>query len=357
MILSSPNRFARRALLFAACAVFSSGLLFADALEDWQKITALDAGPQGNAPTRNEARKLLIRHFDLQEGSLRYFISKYPGDSHNFEARMRLSHLLAIRGDLEGKPDDYTRARKILDDLESASTTPADKRADVAYTRVTLFMHVTPNPDERQRDNLMAYIRKFQSDYPGDHRTGALLAEMATLYSSDPHKQREMLDEAMRYASSDALKRRINDDYRRLDMLGRPLALKFDSFQGTPVDIADYRGRVVLIYFFANWAPPSVMGLQEVQRISRSFPRKSFQLIGISLDESKDALAGTLKRTGLDCPVAFDGKGWESPLARSLGVNALPTAWLVDRKGNLRVLDAVENTEAAITQLLSEKGE
>ena len=57
----------------------------------------------------------------------------------------------------------------------------------------------------------------------------------------------------------------------------------------------------------------------------------------------------------IDFPVYFDGKGWESPLARSLGINALPTAWVLDRSGNLRTLNAMNSTEAIITQLLQEK--
>ena len=66
--------------------------------------------------------------------------------------------------------------------------------------------------------------------------------------------------------------------------------------------------------------------------------------------------SGILQELGFR-PVAFDGKGWESPLVRSLGINSLPTLWIVDRKGNLRALNARTDREASalIAQLLRER--
>ena len=58
-----------------------------------------------------------------------------------------------------------------------------------------------------------------------------------------------------------------------------------------------------------------------------------------------------MKSRALTWPVAFDGKGWESPLVRGLGINALPTVWLLDARGRLRSLNALENTVAQIRQL------
>jgi len=353
MLFFSLHNVSRAALVILAILVIPV-MARADADADWKAIVALDGGPGGNAQDREDARRLLIQHFDRQEHALRSFIAAYPADPHNFEAHMRLSHLLAIRSDIEGNPAYYAAARKVLDDLEKPGAGPADKLADVDYARITLFMHNMLTPDTRERDALMAYVRKFQKDFPADHRVGALLAEMATLYNSDPETQRGILEDAMRYADNNALKSRINDDFKRLAMLNRPLDLKFDSIQGASVDVARYKGKVVLVYFFANWATPSVMALPELKRMSDELPRGKFQMVGISLDKTREALDTTLKRTGIDCPIFFDGKGWESPLVRSLGINAIPAAWLVDREGNVRSLDAIDRTEALIRSLIEE---
>ncbi len=346
---------ARRILLTAFFCASLPALLLADAGEDWKKIIAMDAGPQAEAKTRDEALKLTLTHLEAQEKALRDFIAAYPGDEHGVEARMRLSHLLAIRSDLENKPELYAGAVKILDDLLASPALPREKKPDVAFARITLFMHRTQNPDDTERGTLLANVLKFKQDYPTDHRNGDLLAEIASLYDGEPEKKRNLLDEALRYADSEALKARINDDLKRLAMLGRPLKLKFDSVQGDAVDIGTYRGKVVLVYFFAGWSTPSILGLQSVKEIADTLPKNQFQLVCISLDDKKETLTTIIRRIGLTCPIYFDGKGWESPLARSLGINALPTVWLVDKKGNLRVLNAINNPEGLARGLMREE--
>ena len=58
-----------------------------------------------------------------------------------------------------------------------------------------------------------------------------------------------------------------------------------------------------------------------------------------------------LKARGITWPVAFDGKSWEGELVRSLGINALPTVWLLDKRGRLRVLNASAGTAELLRQL------
>ena len=79
------------------------------------------------------------------------------------------------------------------------------------------------------------------------------------------------------------------------------------------------------------------------------------EAIGISLDPTPEALAVTLKARNVTWPVIFDGKGWKSPLVRSLSLNALPTLWIVDRQGCLRTLNAKTESEALVRELLKEK--
>jgi hypothetical protein len=50
-------------------------------------------------------------------------------------------------------------------------------------------------------------------------------------------------------------------------------------------------------------------------------------------------------------PIAWDGKGWESPLVQALGINALPTTWLLDKEGVLRSLDALDETAEQLKKL------
>jgi hypothetical protein len=53
--------------------------------------------------------------------------------------------------------------------------------------------------------------------------------------------------------------------------------------------------------------------------------------------------------------VTWDGKGWDSPLMRALGINSVPTTWLLDKNGILRSLDALEDPNGQIRKLLGGK--
>ena len=328
----------------------------ADADADWKKITEMDAGPQSEAKTRDEALKLTLAHLAAQEKALRAYITDYPGDAHGVEARMRLSHILSIQSDLEGKEELYDTALKILEDMLASPALPPEKKADVSFARLTLFMHRVQNPGVKEREALLSQVMEFKKEYPSDSRNGEILAEIASAYDDDPDKKRDLLTEAQRYASTPELKARISDDFKRLGLLGRPLDIKFSSVQGDQVDMADYRGKVVLIYFFSGFSTPSIIGLQPVRDIAEELPKNQFQLIGISLDEKKETVLAIINKMGLKCPVYFDaaGKGWDSALPRSLGINELPTVWLVDKKGRLRVLNAVNNTEDLVKVLIQE---
>ena len=96
-------------------------------------------------------------------------------------------------------------------------------------------------------------------------------------------------------------------------------------------------------------------GIEEVEYLRKTFAKEPLGVIGISLDSTREALESTVKARGLTWPIIFDGKGWQSPLVRSLSMNALPTLWIFDRKGCLRTLNARTESESLVRELLLEK--
>ena len=95
----------------------------------------------------------------------------------------------------------------------------------------------------------------------------------------------------------------------------------------------DFRGRPLLVVFFADFSPPSTEALTRLQRVLGELPKDSVAAMGVSLDAKREALDEVIKSTSLTWPIAFDGKSWDGELVRSLGINALPTVWLCDKQG------------------------
>ena len=318
--------------------------------EDWQAVLALDAGPQAQSRTGAEAQAALLSHLAAQERALRAFITTHASDARQFDARLRLARLFALRGEIQNDTKLRNEAERGLAALEKTAT--PEQRAEIDFARLSQAMRRANSPETMDRDALLARARKFQSAHPADRRVPQILVEIATLFDSRPETKHKLLLEALPYASDEETKSRIADDLRRIALLGETLVLSGPSTDGKTIDISDYRGRVVIVSFFATWSPQSILALDALKRALAPLPKERVQLIAVSLDTKPEPLGELLKSRAVAWPVIRDGKGWESPLIRGFGINTLPTVWLVDREGKLRSLDALERTAGQVQKIL-----
>lgn len=330
-------------ILLAACLPMP---LRADLAADWAQIVALDAGPKAEVNSAEQFKIATLQHLERQENALRKFIVQYPEDTHTFSAYLRLAHLLAIRSDLKANEHDWAEAIKVLDELESR--TAPDSLSDVAFARISLSMIRLKPGNSKAIEEVLQKIREFQQAYPQDRRNGRLLVEIATLFDDQPARKESLLQQARLVAVDVEIKKRVEDDLKRVALVDKPLELQFTPVQGKAVDLNEYRGKVVFVVFFAQWSPPSLKAIEGLQAALKRLPQA--RALGISLDQDPGKLAAFAKSRGLDWPIACDGKGWGSPLARNYGINSLPTIWLVDRNGVLRRLNVRSDWEDAVRQ-------
>lgn len=333
--------------ILAASLALAASALAGTADEDWKAVTALDAGPQTQARTSGDGQAAIVAHLAAQEKALRTFIAAHDDDARAFEARLRLARLFALRGEVQGDGKLRAESERMLAALEKAAS--PEQRADIDFVRLSQAMRRANSPTTMDREALLNRTRKFQSAHPDDRRIPQILVEIATIFDGQPATKRKLLLEAQPLATTDETKSRIADDLRRVDLLGEVIALAGPSTtDGKPIDIAQYRGRVVIAAFFATWSPQSILALDSLKRSIAPFSKEHVQLIGISLDTKPEPLGELLKSRTVTWPIIRDGKGWESPLIRGLGINTLPTVWLIDREGKLRSLDALDDTSAQI---------
>lgn len=119
------------------------------------------------------------------------------------------------------------------------------------------------------------------------------------------------------------------------------------DFSGKPLKLSDYRGRVVLLYFWATWCKPCIAELPSLSMLYREFgapqgnhdSNDSFEIISISLDHDGDTLKGFVESAQLPWPQLFDGGGWHNQIAQQYRVSSLPRSFLLDEKGVIRFVD------------------
>jgi hypothetical protein len=332
---------------FAALPTASAGVE-----EDWAAIVALDAGPPKKPTSREEARLFARAHFQRHRLAVEAFLAKYPSDLRAFDARLRLASLLAAEGKMDENPKKVEEAFQLLAELEKTPGVPQEKRATAGFQRLSLYLQSQRGSTDRSREAVVNAARGFVARYPGDRRGPRLLVEVATVCDDAPTLKRQLLHEAQRLTTEEALKLRIADDLKRLDLLGRPLDLRLTTISGAPLDLASLRGHVVVIIFWSADSPHSLLWLRNFRVLWDKLPKDRLRVITVSLDTDRKLLGEKLAELPASWPTHFDGKGWESPLARSLGINALPTVWILDKKGVLQTLNAQAGYETWIRQLL-----
>lgn len=102
-----------------------------------------------------------------------------------------------------------------------------------------------------------------------------------------------------------------------------------------PVKLADYRGKVVFLNFWATWCPPCREEMPAMERLYRRYESKGLVVLAISIDSEATVIPGFVKQNKLTFPIGHDPK---MALAERYGVRALPSSFLIDRRGNLAAL-------------------
>ena len=134
-----------------------------------------------------------------------------------------------------------------------------------------------------------------------------------------------------------------------------PLDLKFKAEDGTDIDLAKMRGKVVLVDFWATWCPPCRGEVPHVVAAYKKYHDKGFEIVGISLDQDEDALKTFTQQNEMTWPQYFDGQGWDNKISKDFGIQSIPTMWLIGKDGKLITTDARENLDTQVAKALATK--
>jgi peroxiredoxin len=113
-----------------------------------------------------------------------------------------------------------------------------------------------------------------------------------------------------------------------------PLPPVYD-FQGKPVTLERFRGKVVLMDFWATWCSPCLEELPALERLHRKYRDKGFVMLGISIDEEgASVVKPVIEKHGLTYAILMD-TGKDAALYQALGVASLPALFLLDAEGRI----------------------
>lgn len=107
------------------------------------------------------------------------------------------------------------------------------------------------------------------------------------------------------------------------------------SIDGKQVKLSDYKGKYVMLDFWASWCAPCRRENPNVVKQYAKFHPKGFNILGISLDEQKSAWQGAIKSDNLSWTHVSEMQRFEGPTERLYQVSAIPSNYIIDPNGNI----------------------
>jgi thiol-disulfide isomerase/thioredoxin len=254
-------------------------------------------------------------------------------------------------------PDGPDRLKKLFEKLQKSD---ADKglAAYVKFRQLTAAYALSMQAKKADYAKIQAEWLKALEQYIGDYPTAADAAEaMLQLAISQEFTGQE--EDAKKwyvrivneFPSSPAAKKAAGAQ-TRLESVGKTIALTGQSPLGSPVDLAKYQGKVVLIQYWATWSGPAKADMATLKELWSKYGRQ-FVVIGVNLDNNVKDLNAYLAENPLPWPQIFEEGGLDSRVANLLGILTVPTMILVDQQGKVVSRSiAIADVESEVKKLI-----
>ena len=324
------------AIVALACVPASASTPPTAPEQGWQRIEALHEQLSADAPKGvNEVEFYAPIKHELHEDAAT-FAERFPDDPHRWDAALLELKTVQFPTPIAERRVVFEKQEALLARILAAPAASAEIKQNAE--RSVLFEHLdhldlvdTP----AQAAALEARLSDFIARHPDDSKANSLqVRRVDLLEKSDPAKAAALL--ATLANSPDAKVAAAAQGRLQTKALATStLDWKFTAVDGSPVDLTQWHGKYVLVDFWASWCPDCLREMPDVAAAYQRYHDRGLEVVGVSLDQDRDAMLGFIKKHALPWPQEFDGNGWKTPYATRYGVGGIPEMWLVDHEGHV----------------------
>jgi thiol-disulfide isomerase/thioredoxin len=277
----------------------------------------------------------------------------------------RLPILLPVRWrSLSGRmagPDNNDGARDLTPELnEVLARSKSDRlKTEAAYIKAW----IASDPSDRMgaaknKDDKAKAVDEFIAFAPRDARCAELLYLLTLVFKDEPTRQKALYTRIVTEYPDSSRAKAAQGLLGRLDTVGKSFDLMFnDAITGAEISMERLRGKIVVVDFWATWCGPCVAEMPRMKELYAKYHDKGVEFIGVSLDYSPDEggldkLKTFVAKNQIPWPQYYQGHGWESDFSQRLGIEAIPTVFLVNQEGKLVSLSAGDKLETLINALI-----
>ena len=297
----------------------------------------------GNAPTPQSSAAELARYNSQRVDVLRKLLAASSTEEERTQWLTQMIDGLAAA----------VQTGKYAEGVRQLATIEADLRKQrpnsdlipyTAYRRLlaeyTIKLQSAPaeNAEREEMQNWwLDQLKGFVTSYPKSEDAADALLQLAIteeFSGKTEEAQKWYTSLATDHAKSDAGKR-AQGALRRLGLEGKSLALKGTGLDGKPVDLGAYRGKAVLVIFWATWCQPCTEDLPQIKALYDKYRSKGFEIVGVNLDTQKEAIMPYINQHGNRWAHIAEPAGLEGQFAVDYGIISVPTMFLVNQQGQV----------------------